>query len=75
MCSEDYPLERNLDGFYFFAIRNGKRTPRCFTDLTEDEQTEVLSKFNTDGLVRISIELAKILREVGDLFDIRRKHE
>ena len=65
-----YPVERNLDGFYYRVERDGKYVNRCFTDLTGDEQTEFLSRLEKDGFIRMCKELAASLRRVGDQFDI-----
>jgi hypothetical protein len=65
-----YPVERNLDGIYYRVKREDKYFSLCFSDLTDEEQTEFLSRLEKDGFTRMCKELAASLRRVGDQFDI-----
>ena len=38
------PIPRELDGIYYRVERDGKWCNRCFTDLTTDEQEEMIKK-------------------------------
>ena len=70
MNSEPYPIERNLDGVYFRVMRNGKGFSICFTDLTAEEQDNILSGYEKDQLLRMCKILAEALRQMGDQLDI-----
>ena len=65
-------MNRDFDGIYFRVFRCGKWTDVCFSDLTESEQREVLVRYNTKQLTNMCIKLARVIREIGDQFDIRR---
>ena len=39
------PIPRELDGIYYRVERDGKWCNRCFTDLTTDEQEEMIKKY------------------------------
>lgn len=69
------PIPRELDGIYYRAERDGKWCNRCFTDLTTDEQEEMIKKYDAEGLKRMVMLLAKILRDIGDTFNIVAKDE
>lgn len=69
----EYPSVRNLDGVYNRVGRDGKFKDLAFTDLTEEEQERFLSRLDTEGLKRMVLYLAKVLREVGDELDIVRQ--
>jgi len=70
MNNEIYPKERELDGIFYRVMRDGKSCSLCFTDLTEQEQTEVLDDYEKDSLLRMCMILAGRLRTVGDQFGI-----
>ena len=63
-------MHRDLDGFYYRVKRGEKIVNRCFSDLTEEEQDEFLKGCSEEGLRRMAKELARILRTLGDQFDI-----
>ena len=69
------PIPRELDGIYYRVERDGKWCNRCFTDLTTDEQEEMIKKYDAEGLKRMDMLLAKILRDIGDTFNIVAKDE
>lgn len=70
-----YPIERELDGIYYRVERDGKWYNLCFTDLTTAEQKEMIQKYDAEGLKRMVMLLAKILRDIGDTFNIVAKDE
>jgi hypothetical protein len=70
MDNTQYPLERNLDGIYFHVIRGGKGFSKCFTDLTEEEQNNILKGYEKDQLIRMCQVLVGTLRQIGDQLDI-----
>lgn len=70
MDDEKYPVERELDGFYYRVKRGDKFVNRCFTDLTDEEQTDFLSRYEKEGLTRVCKMLASLLRQIGDQFGI-----
>lgn len=61
---------RNLDGIYFRVERNGKWEDLCFSDMTEDEQREVLKDKPIGFITEVALEMAKRLHEIGDQLDI-----
>ena len=70
MANVKYPMERNLDGIYFRVTRDGKGYSICFTDLTAEEQNNVLNGYEKDQLLRMCKILAEALRKIGDELDI-----
>lgn len=63
-------LKRNLDGCYFRVRRGEKYEDLCFTDLTGDEQETVLKDRSPEFIVGLTLHLAKIIRQIGDEFDL-----
>ena len=61
---------RHLDGVYFRVKRNGKWQSICFSDLTDDEMTEVTARKDAYELSRLCKILGRTLRRVGDQFNI-----
>ena len=59
-------MKRNLDGVYF---RIGTENI-CFSDLTEEQQDEIMSGRNEEWLKSLCKILAKTIREIGDQFDM-----
>ena len=64
-------INRNLDGIYFRIERDGKCQNLCFSDLTEEEQKEVLKNKSPEFVLQIALNMAKRLREIGDKFDLQ----
>lgn len=63
-------LKRNLDGFYFRVRRGEKYENLCFTDLTRDEQEELLKDKSAEFIVGLACHLAEVLRKIGDSLDL-----
>lgn len=63
-------IKRNLDGSYFRVRRGEKYEELCFTDLTRDEQETVLKDRSPEFIVGLTLHLAKIIRQIGDEFDL-----
>lgn len=63
-------IQRNLDGVYFRMKRGDKYMNVCFSDMTEDEQDEVLKGRNEEYLRSFVKILAKTIRKIGDDLDI-----
>ncbi len=61
---------RNLDGCYFRVRRGEKYEDLCFTDLTRDEQEEVLKDKSAEFIVGLTCHLAEVLRKIGDRLDL-----
>ena len=57
---------RNLDGVYF---RIGKENI-CFSDLTEEQQDEIMKDRSEEWLKSMCKILAQTIRRIGDEFDI-----
>lgn len=63
-------VNRNLDGCYFRVRRGEKYEDLCFTDLTRNEQEELLKDKSLEFIVGLTLHLAKIIRQIGDEFDL-----
>jgi len=59
-------IKRQLDGVYF---RIGKENI-CFSDLTEEQQDNIMKNRSEEWLKSMCKHLAKTIRELGDQFDI-----
>ena len=70
MSNNIYPKERELDGIFYRVKRNGKSYSICFSDLTEQEQNEVIADYNVDSLRQMCKILATTLRAIGDQFGL-----
>ena len=66
----EFPISRNLDGVYYRVLRDGKHVNRCFSDLTKDEQDEILSEYGAEQLRRLCRCLCTSLRQIGDELDL-----
>ncbi len=67
---KEYPEERNLDGCYFRVNRDGRWCNICFSDLTKEERTNVLSGKEAPWLISLCDHLGDKLHQIGDQFDI-----
>lgn len=63
-------IKRNLDGCFFRVRRGEKYENLCFSDLTRDEQEELLKDKSPEFIVGLTLHLAKIIRQIGDEFDL-----
>lgn len=68
----EIPVSRNLDGVYYRVVRDGKNVNRCFSDLTESEQDEIMAEYNAEQLRRLCRHICVSLRQIGDTLDIIR---
>ena len=59
-------MRRNLDGVYF---RIGKENI-CFSDLTDEQKTNVMKNRDTEWLKSLCIILGNTIKEIGDELDI-----
>lgn len=59
-------MRRNLDGVYF---RIGTENI-CFSDLTEEQQDEIMKDRNEEWLKSMCKILAKTIKDIGDELDI-----
>ena len=62
--------KRELCGIYFRVERNGKYENICFTDMTEKEQLATLNGLSFEASKKMCMWLARIVRNLGDMFDI-----
>jgi len=67
------PVCRDLDSVYYRVVREGKYVNRCFTDLTESEQDEIMAEYNAEQLRRLCRYLCISLRQIGDTLDLVRE--
>ena len=70
MDEKGYPIKRNLDGVYYRVDRDGKWDSVCFSDLTDEERMEFMSKLSEPGLKHLAEHLAGVLRHIGNTLDI-----
>lgn len=66
------PVHRNLDSVYYHVVRGGKHVCRCFSDLTDAEQDEIMAEYNAEQLRRLCRYLCISLRQIGDSLDLVR---
>lgn len=59
-------MKRNLDGVYFRVETENI----CFSDLTEEQQDEVMKDRDTEWLKSLCKILAKTLKDIGDELDM-----
>lgn len=62
--------KRELCGIYFRVERNGKYENICFTDMTEKEQLATLNGLSFEASKKMCMWLARIVRNLGDMFDV-----
>ena len=65
-----YPVQRNFEGEFFNIQRDGETVELCFTDMTADEQQELLAKLEPNKVADLCVLLAKNLRTLLDLFKL-----
>lgn len=64
--NNSFPERLELDGVFFRVNRNNKYFNICFSDLTENEQNEILEKMSPGELKRMCIILSQALRTLGE---------
>lgn len=62
---------RDMDGVYFRVKRNGKYEPVCFSDLTPEEQDEILKDRDPKWLMALAKHLADCLYDAGEFVERR----
>ena len=62
----DYPVQRNLDGVYYRQKRDNKWTNVCFTDMTHEEQDEILKKYDVRQLIRMAYIMADVVKNIDE---------
>lgn len=63
-------MNRNLDGCYFRVERDGKWQDICFSDLTKEEQKQMLENKSEKWLKSLCFYLADVIKDIGDKLDI-----
>ena len=63
-------MKRNLDGVYFRMKTDDGYDSICFSDLTLEQQDEVMKDRDPDWLKTLCKILACTIKEIGDKFDI-----
>lgn len=61
-----YPVQRDLDGVYYRQKRGKKFCNVCFTDLTKEEQEEILKKYDTKQLCRMAYLMADTICKIDE---------
>ena len=64
--NKNYPVQRDLDGVYYRQKRGKKFCNVCFTDLTKEEQEEILEKYDVKQLCRMAYLMADVIRKVDE---------
>jgi hypothetical protein len=64
-------MNRNLDGVYFRAKRDGNWQNICFTDLTSDEREEIMRDRPVEWLKQMIRILADTINRIGEVLDVR----
>lgn len=67
----NYPTKRGLDSICFRVARNGTWCNVCFSDLSRDEQLEVMEGRSEGWLRDLGLTLAWHLHKVGDDLDVK----
>lgn len=62
--------QRNLDGCYFRAQRNGKWDSVCFSDLTQEERDKYMDGHSEEWLKGLCNHLADTIYNIGEQFGI-----
>lgn len=63
-------VKRELDGIYFRVKTETGWDDVCFSDLTPEQQDEVMKNRSEEWLKSLSKRLAEVIRNIGDSFDI-----
>lgn len=67
-------MKRNLSGIFIFDTdENGKRTPTCIEECSEETRFDYLHKQSKEWLEQCCIILCDTLRAIGDDLDISRE--
>ena len=69
---EETKIRRDLSGIYIFDKfeNESKKQPTVFEDCNEKTQDEWLNTLDIEALKRLSKQLAKTIRNIGDQFDL-----
>ena len=62
---------RDMDGVYFRVKRNGKYEPVCFSDLTPEEQDQMMTGRSEEWLKALAKHLADCLYAAGEFVERR----
>lgn len=65
-----YPYKRGLDKTFFRIKRDDTWHSVCFSDLNEEEQMEVMEKYDIEEIKRLAMILAKRLYELGESYNL-----
>lgn len=63
-------MDRNLDGIYFRAKRNGEWVNICFSDLTEEEREQVCEGRSAEWFRSLAYTLADTIKSIGEDFNL-----
>ena len=50
-----------------------ERTPTCFEDCSEEKQDDILEKLDPESIKGLAKQLANVLKEIGNVYDIKRE--
>ena len=65
-----YPFKRGLDNTFFRIKRDDTWHSVCFSDLNEEEQKEVLERYEIEEIKKLAMILAKRLYELGESLNL-----
>lgn len=65
-------MRRNLSGIYIFDTLEGdeSKEPTCIEDCTPEKREKWLNSLEKEALIRTCEHLCKVLKNIGDEFDI-----
>jgi hypothetical protein len=69
----EYPVIHGIDGVYFRVQRNDKWENICFSDLTEEEQDEMMKDRSEEWLKSLCKILGNSIHKVAEQFEIFRQ--
>ena len=67
--NKKYPVQRNLDGVFYRQKRGKKFCSICFTDLTQEEQQEILKEYSPAQLCRMAYLMADVIKKIDEQID------
>ena len=68
-------VQRNLDGYRYRILRDGKIYVVCLSDMNDEEKDRILAKLTKDKLYAMTKGLANRLYQIGEGFNIKLESE
>lgn len=67
-------IYREISGIYIFDEINGKKTPVCIEEASEETRNEWLNALEKEALISTCNKLCTVISSVAEQFGIIRKH-